>query len=321
MVHLLASLTWDPGVRGVLTVVVAVGILMGSVYLILATNSGARLGFLLALTGLFGWMTIMGVTWSMYGIGKKGPDPHWVVKDANFNDLAVSNVPQAHGLPQPDKLPKAETFLARDPALAKQFPVLAGVKRPGLGDLLGVDPDLEKELKKNLPKGWTLLATSDPQTGEAQASASTYLLSSKVYAAQTDFVVLDAYSLGGKAKRGDYHCAPLSAISSYGDCFRRAGFKLRHILEWPLGSPAHYAVVQVQGVVPQATEPGQPPPLAKADPNANVVSVVMERDLGGKRLPSVGVTIFSALIFAICCNSLHRRDKLVAEARAAAAKA
>ena len=51
------------------------------------------------------------------------------------------------------------------------------------------------------------------------------------------------------------------------------------------------------------------------------MAVVMERDLGSKRLPSVGLTIFSLIGFAICCNSLHRRDKLVAEARAAVAKA
>jgi len=320
MIHLLAQLSWDPGVRGVLVVGVAVGVLMGSVYLLLATNSGPRLGFLLALTALFGWMTIMGLTWSIYGIGKKGPDPHWVVKDANFNDLAQSNMKVAQGLPQPDKLPTAASFLAKDPALAKQFPTIAGVKPPGLGDLLGVEPSLEKVIKQQLPKGWTLLATSDPQTGEANAAASAYLTTtSKTFSAATDFVVLDAYSLGGKYKIGsNLNCSP-TKIGSYGNCLRRARFKLGRIARWPLGQPPHYAVVQVQGALVQATEPGQPPPLAKADPKADVVSVVMERDLGGKRLPSVGVTLFSALVFAICCNSLHRRDKLVAKARLAAA--
>ena len=49
----------------------------GSIYLLLATNLGARLGFLVALTGLAGWMTLMGIVWMIYGIGLKGPDPSW----------------------------------------------------------------------------------------------------------------------------------------------------------------------------------------------------------------------------------------------------
>ena len=43
---------------------------MGSVYLILGTNIGARLGFLVALCGLAGWMALMGGIWWIY-IGLK----------------------------------------------------------------------------------------------------------------------------------------------------------------------------------------------------------------------------------------------------------
>ena len=35
-------------------------VLMGSVYMILATNIGSRLSFLVTLTGLMGWMVLMG---------------------------------------------------------------------------------------------------------------------------------------------------------------------------------------------------------------------------------------------------------------------
>ena len=50
---------------------------MGSIYLILGTNLGARLGFLVAFTGLMGWMALMGTVWWMYGIGLKGEVPEW----------------------------------------------------------------------------------------------------------------------------------------------------------------------------------------------------------------------------------------------------
>ena len=78
-IELLGALTWAPGFKGVLTVAVAVIILCGSIALILSTNSGARLGFLIALTGLFGWFVVMGIIWSAYGIGYKGPAPTWKV--------------------------------------------------------------------------------------------------------------------------------------------------------------------------------------------------------------------------------------------------
>jgi hypothetical protein len=53
--------------------------------------------------------------------------------------------------------------------------------------------------------------------------------------------------------------------------------------------------------------------------DAQVISVIMVRDLGAKRLPSVGLTIFSGIVFAVCVSSLNRREKLVDQARAAAA--
>ena len=48
---------------------------MGSIFLVLATNSGVRVGFLIAIAGFFGWMFLMGTVWVIYGIGLKGRDP------------------------------------------------------------------------------------------------------------------------------------------------------------------------------------------------------------------------------------------------------
>ena len=52
------ALSWDPAIRGILATAVGVVVLCGSVYLLLGTNLGARLGFLMAMAGLFGWMAI-----------------------------------------------------------------------------------------------------------------------------------------------------------------------------------------------------------------------------------------------------------------------
>ncbi len=40
-----------PEIRGILTVIIAVVVFIGSVYLLLGTNVGARLGFLLSIAG------------------------------------------------------------------------------------------------------------------------------------------------------------------------------------------------------------------------------------------------------------------------------
>ena len=52
---------------------VAVLILPGSVYLLLATNMGARVGFLLAVAGLTGWIAVLASRGMVYGIGHQGP--------------------------------------------------------------------------------------------------------------------------------------------------------------------------------------------------------------------------------------------------------
>jgi len=54
---------WYPTILGVLVVVFAVLLFIGSTYLLLATNLGARLGFLIAFTGLMGFMVVLSSLW------------------------------------------------------------------------------------------------------------------------------------------------------------------------------------------------------------------------------------------------------------------
>jgi hypothetical protein len=75
MLNLIAGLAWDPEIRGFLAVLTGIVVLMGSVWLVLSTNSGPRLGTLLAGAAFFGWMAIMGSVWWIYGIGYAGDRP------------------------------------------------------------------------------------------------------------------------------------------------------------------------------------------------------------------------------------------------------
>ena len=73
----LLAINWQPELRGILIVIIAVGTLCGSVYLILGTNLGARLGLLVAMAGLAGWMFLLGATWWTYSKGLLGDEPTW----------------------------------------------------------------------------------------------------------------------------------------------------------------------------------------------------------------------------------------------------
>ena len=81
MVDVIAGLGWDPEIRGLLTVALGMAVLGGSVWLLLVTNTGTRLGSLIALAGFWGWMFAMGIFWWIYGIGWVGSLPTWEVED------------------------------------------------------------------------------------------------------------------------------------------------------------------------------------------------------------------------------------------------
>ncbi|WCO66731.1 hypothetical protein PO878_19760 [Iamia majanohamensis] len=312
---MLAAISWDPGFRGLLTVVVGTLVLGGSVYLLLATNSGPRLGFLLALTGLASWMMIMGVVWAIYGIGYQGRAATWEIEEVNYGDLSQANTVVARSVPPQEDLPEARALIEGNEALEQQFPDDPTAREPQIGDLLSVDPDLDEDPAlegiADTDDGWELLAAADPQTGEATAAATAYLVDERgVYDSTADLVVLDTWSNGGK-----------DDLVDDANWLDRVLFKAERILTWPLGHPEHTAVVQVQQVIPREEVPGEPPPTPVADPEAPVVSVVMLRDLGSQRLPATATAVASGIVFAVCVVSLNRRDKLVREARAAAAAA
>lgn len=56
MFSLIAAITFDPTIRGILVVAVAVAVLPGSIFMIISTNTGVKLGILITLAGLFGWI-------------------------------------------------------------------------------------------------------------------------------------------------------------------------------------------------------------------------------------------------------------------------
>ena len=81
MLSTLLAISWQPEIRGAVVVIVMAIVLIGGSYLVVGTNVGARLGFLIVMSALFGWMTVMAAIWWTYGIGLKGPEPSWKPAD------------------------------------------------------------------------------------------------------------------------------------------------------------------------------------------------------------------------------------------------
>ncbi|MFM8993474.1 MAG: hypothetical protein ACKOJG_04630, partial [Actinomycetota bacterium] len=85
------AINWEPQLRGYVVVLISIVVLIGGTYLVVGTNLGARLGFLVILGGLFGWMAAMGIIWWTYGIGLQGRMPTWepakpatIIRDAQL---------------------------------------------------------------------------------------------------------------------------------------------------------------------------------------------------------------------------------------------
>ena len=75
---------WYPTILGVLVVIAAVVLFLGTMYVLLGTNLGARLGFLIAFTGLAGFMVILSLLWCTTASPLntiKGRIPQWKVQE------------------------------------------------------------------------------------------------------------------------------------------------------------------------------------------------------------------------------------------------
>jgi hypothetical protein len=91
---------WYPTILGVLVVVAGIVLFCGSVYVLLGTNLGARLGFLVAFSALAGFMCILTLLWCVTASPLntlKGRIPQWKVVEV-VNDPGKSKVADIHGI-------------------------------------------------------------------------------------------------------------------------------------------------------------------------------------------------------------------------------
>ena len=168
MLNTLLAIDFNPGLRGIGVVLISVVVLIGGTYLVVGTNLGARLGFLVVLASFFGWMMTMGAIWWVYGIGLVGPSPTW------------------H--------PAEPITIIRDGSF------LVGAEVLEMQPSLGNDPVANAEIVAAAlqEEGWNLLEESDPQRGQAVASSDNILQVEAEEFAGGEYISVAAYDRGGE---------------------------------------------------------------------------------------------------------------------------
>lgn len=74
---------WNPYAKGAIVAILAIGLFVGSAYLLLYTNVGTRLGFLLTAAAFTGFMAVLSVFWitGQFPNGPLGPASSWPVEE------------------------------------------------------------------------------------------------------------------------------------------------------------------------------------------------------------------------------------------------
>ena len=274
----LLAVGWEPELRGILTVIIGVVVFLGSIYLILLTNLGVRLGFLVTLAGLAGWMALMGLAWMIYGIGLKGPEPSW------------EPVPGRTVLQSPEALVRA--------GVLESCATVSDASDECISTAEGADQGLTPRQiagrveTEFVAEGWTTLAESDSAFGQAAAEAGVLVEETETFDAG-EYQVVNVFDIGGER-------------------YPKINDSLDFIAFF---HKPHYVTVEVAPLVPTRTEPGRAPASPEIDETRNSVYVYMVRDLGARRQPATVLMVGSTMVLLACCYLLHRRDALIARNR------
>ena len=171
---------WYPTILGVLAVVAGVGLFCGSIYVLLGTNLGARLGFLVAFTGLAGFMVILTLLWCTTASPLntlKGRIPQWKVQQV-VTDLHKAKIKEVRNIQQKkyqtDVTEAANVKAAVDAALVTKASIPTAEVKPE-DNKFAAFADVTKYMVENTfevggsnPQFWKLEFTHDPKYAVAQ---------------------------------------------------------------------------------------------------------------------------------------------------------
>ena len=252
-------------------------ILAGSSWLILYTNVGNRLGFLIAASAFFGWMTMMSGVWMIYGIGLKGTQAHWVIKEHIVGSTANAQYAPGAKLTDPKVWqPVAEGTPIRADAQSSVDSYLAPSADSG----------------KPLPTAFYKLSTDYLTVGADQRGGDNELFT----------IPRPWWERNNKGTPRSHHKFFLKH-SPHWFAIQVQGVKTETYADPYDPGTAAEPKLKVRNVLVNKK------PVV--DPAKPVVTVFLLRDLGSQRQPPLMVFIFSSILLVVSLRSLHVRDKKV----------
>ena len=298
---------WDPTIKGILVTVCAVVLFCGSTYLLLATNMGARLGFLVAFTALFGFMVLLTSLWLLTDqplTTLKGRDVGWVpvevvadTKDATT--AAVRNAADGRFNANHD----FDARIAEVNDLFTQF-VTGEITEAQLNEQLKNDKDTAKEIL-----ALAGLANQDQAALKAALEALVIKPAEGSHSPTPPKVPgLDAQF----AEAAGEVSLPATARFYGGDLHAPNPLRLEFTHE------TLYATIDFCKAAAAPDTFPDPPAAATCEPGTTKTMVFL-RDLGSLKLRPLGALIGSILLFGLGLFLLSTRDRQQRElARAAA---
>lgn len=274
----LAEFSWDPQVRGIVIVLLALLVLPGSVFLITSTNVGARMGFLVTVAGLSGFCALLGLLWTFNAGGLVGRSPSWKPLEIAAGPPGASIAEGTDGLPM--KLGEAPTNGWRE--LPQGNPV-RGDATAAADKLLAPD-------------------TSEAPEGQEKSPPKF----APPFGSPTAYVQVAAYQKGGQ-DAGVWFKIRNHRFYKQGPWYNPIGW---------FRAPANQVVITVQKAAPKLNE-GDLAEEPKPDLSVPPQTLVLVRDRGSLRFPPAMFSLFWFIVFAVTTWSMHQRDKEVMARKAA----
>ena len=280
LASLLAEFSWDPQIRGIVIVLMAIIVLPGSVFLIMGTNVGARMGFLVAVAGLSGFCAMLGLLWTLNAGGLVGRQPSWKAAELAIGPPGAALSDGTDGLP----------------------------------DRIGQPPSGRwRELPQGDPIRGDATAAADkmfaPDTSEApEGEEKKPPKFAPPYGSPADYVQVAAYEDGGRDV-GVWFRIRNHRFFKQGPWYDPVGW---------FRAPPHRVVITVMKTAPKLNEEDlteEPRPDLSQPPQ----TLVLIRDRGSLRFPPAMFSLFWFIVFVVTTSSLHQRDKEIMARRASGA--
>jgi biotin carboxyl carrier protein len=306
-------------VKGVIAVVIAVSLFIGSIWLLLSLVLGARLGYFVTASVVFGIMCILSIIWFGSKLGPKGPETGWVAIGAGpdlqqlqayKNTFDLKSYPDSGGWEVPKQgreLVKGADDTATEAESAK--PVLDTFISNAVSVIPGVREGEAKMVKGEINLIPQKYAISDVRMKEATVDGKASLIAAGKAVPSQQMVATD---LGGP-KEGDVTdilVKPGDAVTVGQPVLRAKTDKGTIDIKAPnQGRIVTVALAKgdkVKPGVPYATlditgQAGQPQP----------VEVAAVRVRGAVRTPPLYYLFASLILFAIHMRGLARTERLL----------